>query len=72
MIEVYRNSTQVYIDGRNVKATIVSTLIEGNVSISYQCVWWDKLQRKCEWVKAYEVTPVDSTDTLKIGFRNVE
>ena len=53
----------------DIEATAVAAMIEEGHKVSYKCVWWDKNNRKCEWLESCEVSANDDGKPMqKIGF----
>jgi uncharacterized protein YodC (DUF2158 family) len=72
MREVYDIGTKVSIKGIDKsKATIRAICVEGlDKSVSYKCTWWEKGNKKAEWLEPDEFK-IESDDTklTKIGFK---
>lgn len=54
--------------GDDIPAIVMATTIRGE-RVSYQVAWWDDRKRVESWVEACEITALDSTEELKIGFQ---
>ena len=52
-----------------VAAVVVAICIRENSHITYQCVWWDGNNRKCEWLENFEVTPSNPKSQMSIGYK---
>jgi hypothetical protein len=65
-IDVYAIGSEVLLDGR-VSARIVTIRIEPG-TVVYECVYWDELARRSEWVEAWEILPDgEKTRTARVN-----
>jgi len=55
--------------GDGVKAQVLLAAIGNMASVTYKLSYWDKGERKTQWVKEFEVKGEKEEETLMIGFR---
>lgn len=51
-----------------IKGRILEVCVRDKNCISYKVSWWDGRSRKTEWLEQIEVSRVDETLGIKIGF----
>lgn len=54
----------------DILVTVVAICIKGG-AVTYQCVWWDGRQRRCEWIEECEIV-YRERPTQRIGFKTKE
>lgn len=78
MIKVYQPGTQIQfinagredtIDESLPLGTITQVAIFSDFSVQYNVVWWDKNNRKSEWVLENEFVVRLDPEKVKIGFK---
>jgi hypothetical protein len=69
-MEILAPGTAVWLSlGEDITGEILQVCIKSNSYVQYQVAWWSGRERRCEWLEAFEFTPVKDAK-LPIGFQN--
>ena len=55
----------------DIPAVITAVCVRSGTSVTYECVWWDGRNRKCEWLTTDEIEADDESEEMTIGFKGL-